>query len=170
MASLLHFPSPSPKNPARVIKAKVSLVAYLRLWSTYVPFAIKLQKTKVNSDSNTCNKHPPSLLLTMKKLLEEQPEPNPGTSLFSFNVNCLLDFWTDKFGVVMVFKGGKKKNWVNCYHLYLIQFFSIWLVKYLLFFSPLSPSFGNPRCWNSFQPKSRAVKQLGHRMRCRVRR
>lgn len=30
--------------------------------------------------------------------------------------------------------GREKKNGVNCYHLYLIQFFSIWLVKYLSFF------------------------------------
>lgn len=142
LAAFLHKPAPqalvalllcSPSPSQDKCTCKQSQGVFTRL-----PAPTGHINTFLYQTARTEVKASPSLLLTTKQLWEEQPEPNPGTSLFSFNVNWLLDFWTDKFGVVVVFKGGKEKNWVNCYHLYLIQF-SIWLVKYLFFFfSPLS--------------------------------
>lgn len=85
LAATLHKPAAQAsvalllsQDTCRVSKDKESLPCYLHLQGTC---------TLLYQTARTEVKASPSLLLATKQSLEEQPEPNPGTSLFSFNVN-----------------------------------------------------------------------------------
>lgn len=82
--------SPSPSQETCMCKQSQGVFTMLPAPTGHThTFLYQTAETEVKTDSNICNlqEASPSLLLATKQSWEEQPEPNPGTSLFSFNVN-----------------------------------------------------------------------------------